>query len=441
MGVRRSRRGRFGGITGVRRSPRGCFGGKMGVGEQIFLEGRFARGEKCVYNEVMEFTTFPYTVAEYFAGIGLVRMGLEPSGWEVTFANDISPKKHEMYEMFFPHAGHYKVEDIFQLDPAEIPLTTLATCSFPCIDLSLAGNMNGLVNGNHSSAFWGFVNILKAQGNDSPPLILVENVPGWLYSNGGKDFRITVQALNQLGYVCDVFVLDALRFTPQSRLRVFLVGAKFPKAKRAVEDILERPKALLSEPLRKSILANQDLSWFYNELPFPPPLKVAGLAKIIEPLNDTDKRWWVEEEVNRHLEMMKESHHARVTQLVKAHQISYRTFFRRRREGQQRAEVRDDDLSGCLRTAVGGSGKQFLIEMGKGKIRMRAMTPREYARLQGVPNNYPITINGVQALTGFGDAVCVPVISWIAENVLNPLTTQLIEPERVGVFNEPIYLG
>jgi len=49
------------------------------------------------------------------------------------------------------------------------------------------------------------------------------------------------------------------------------------------------------------------------------------------------------------------------------------------------------------------------------------MTPREYARLQGVPDKYPIKINGVQALTGFGDAVCVPVISWIARNVLNPL--------------------
>jgi DNA (cytosine-5)-methyltransferase 1 len=52
------------------------------------------------------------------------------------------------------------------------------------------------------------------------------------------------------------------------------------------------------------------------------------------------------------------------------------------------------------------------------------MTPREYARLQGVPDEYPITTNGVQALTGFGDAVCVPAISWIAENILNPLAEQ-----------------
>jgi len=138
-------------------------------------------------------------------------------------------------------------------------------------------------------------------------------------------------------------------------------------------------------------------------------------------MSDQDSRWWPDDEVKRHLNMMKKSHRERVEQLVPGEQFSYRTFFRRRREGQQRAEVRNDDLSGCLRTAVGGSGKQFLIRAGRGSIKMRVMTPREYARLQGVPDEYPITASGVQALTGFGDAVCVPVISWIARHVLNLL--------------------
>ena len=362
------------------------------------------------------------TIAEYFAGIGLVRMGLQPHGWQVVFANDISDKKYEMYRAFFPGAGgHYLVNDIFKVDSAHVPPSTLATCSFPCIDLSLAGNMNGMINGDHSSAFWGFVKILKAQGESAPPLILVENVPGWLYSNKGKDFRVTVQALNKLGYACDVFILDALRFTPQSRLRVFLVGTRFPVTHTTAELILTRPKSLLSDQLKKSITANKDLRWFYNEIPEPPPLNSDGLSRIIERMSDSDSRWWSEEETSRHLAMMNESHRERVAQIAQGKQISYRTFFRRRREEQQRAEVRDDDLSGCLRTAVGGSGKQFLIRAGKGCIKMRAMTPREYARLQGVPDEYPITINGVQALTGFGDAVCVPAISWIAKHILNPL--------------------
>ncbi len=370
----------------------------------------------------MEYPVSSFTVAEYFAGIGLVRMGLQPYGWQVVFANDISEKKYEMYRTFFPDAdGHYIIGDVFDVDPFDVPPATLATCSFPCIDLSLAGNMNGMIDGNHSSAFWGFTRILKSQGESAPPFVLVENVPGWLYSNKGMDFRITVQSLNELGYTCDVFVLNALRFTPQSRLRVFLVGTKLPVGNTTPELILTRPKSLLSDRLKKSIIANRDLRWFYNEIPTPPPLKSAGLSEIIEPMSDQDSRWWPDDEVKRHLNMMKKSHRERVEQLVPGEQFSYRTFFRRRREGQQRAEVRNDDLSGCLRTAVGGSGKQFLIRAGRGSIKMRVMTPREYARLQGVPDEYPITASGVQALTGFGDAVCVPVISWIARHVLNLL--------------------
>lgn len=362
------------------------------------------------------------TVAEYFAGIGLVRMGLQPFGWQIVFANDISRKKQEMYRDFFPDAvDHYAVEDVFDVDPLKVPSAILATCSFPCVDLSLAGNMNGIVEGSHSSAFWGFVNILKIQGDSAPPLILLENVPGWLYSNKGLDFRITVEALNELGYACDVFVLDALRFTAQSRSRVFLVGTKFPVKYSTAELILTRPKSLLSDRLRKSIVANKDLHWFYNHLPVPPPLRSTGLTEIVEQMNELDNRWWSDDEVNRHLEMMNSDHLARVKRLEQGNQFSYRTFFRRRRSGYQRAEVRNDDLSGCLRTAVGGSGKQFLVRAGQDSVRMRAMTPREYARLQGVPDTFPIFINGVQALTGFGDAVCVPVISWIAEHVLNPL--------------------
>jgi len=386
----------------------------------------------------MEFATTQLTVSEYFAGIGLVRMGLQPFGWKVVFANDFSLKKFEMYQDFFPDAKeHYKIDDIFKLNPAEIPTTTLATCSFPCVDLSLAGNMNGIIKGNHSSAFWGFINILKAQGDSAPPLVMVENVPGWLHSNNGKDFRVTVQALNELGYSCDVFVLDALRFTPQSRLRVFLIGSKIDVSSQTSSDlILKRPKSLLSDQLRRSIDSNKDLLWFYNELPEPPPVNNAGLSKIIEKLSDSNERWWSQDETDRHLEMMKDTHRERVEKLKTAKELTYRTFFRRRREGMQRAEVRDDDLSGCLRTAVGGSGKQFLIEMGAGHLKMRAMTPREYARLQGVPDSYNISRNGVQALTGFGDAVCVPAISWIAKNVLNPLAERLLLHPAEFLLNE-----
>jgi DNA (cytosine-5)-methyltransferase 1 len=366
------------------------------------------------------------TAVEYFAGIGLVRMGIEAAGWRVLFANDFAKSKFEMYEGFYPDARyHYVVEDIYNLDIFAIPTSTLATCSFPCIDLSLAGNRSG-IHGQHSSAFWGFTAILEAQGDSAPPLLLLENVPGWLTSNDGNDFRITVESLNRLGYACDVLNLDALRFTPQSRTRIFLIATKFDVDAGSILDMLHRPKSLASDRLKQTVLNNQDLNWFFNPLPEPPVLRQHGLAEIVEKLDPSDERWWTDEEVQRHLDMMDTPHRARITALVDQPNYAYRTFFRRRRKGFQRAEVRNDDVAGCLRTVGGGSGKQFLIQVGQGAVRMRAMTPREYARLQGVPDEYRIKGTTVQALTGFGDAVCVPAITWIAENLLTPLARRFI---------------
>ena len=95
------------------------------------------------------------TFAEFFAGIGLMRLGLEREGWKIAFANDICQEKYEMYAAHFEDADdHFIVEDINKLDAAEVPTVTLATVSFPCNDLSLAGARAGL-KGKQSSAFYG----------------------------------------------------------------------------------------------------------------------------------------------------------------------------------------------------------------------------------------------------------------------------------------------
>ena len=150
-------------------------------------------------------------------------MGLEAAGWRVVYANDWNAKRAQIYRGFFHES--YRVEDIFSVSLEDIPQVMLATCSFPCVDLSLAGKGEGL-NGNHSGAFWGFHDILKKQGKNSPPIVLLENVAGWLYANEGRDFHTTAKSLNALGYACDVFALNARSFVPQSRPRIFMVGVK-----------------------------------------------------------------------------------------------------------------------------------------------------------------------------------------------------------------------
>jgi DNA (cytosine-5)-methyltransferase 1 len=87
-------------------------------------------------------------------------------------------------------------------------------------------------------------------------------------------------------------------------------------------------------------------------------------------------------------------------------------------------ELRTDGIAGCLRTPRGGSGRQILFCAGGGSYRVRLLTLRECARLMGA-DDYKINVPLNQALFGFGDAVCVPAIQWIAENYLNPVLEQM----------------
>jgi DNA (cytosine-5)-methyltransferase 1 len=80
------------------------------------------------------------TFAEFFAGVGLMRMGLARRGWKIAFANDLCQDKYEMYAAHFEDVDdQFVVEDIHELNANEIPTITIATASFPCNDLSLAG--------------------------------------------------------------------------------------------------------------------------------------------------------------------------------------------------------------------------------------------------------------------------------------------------------------
>ncbi len=125
----------------------------------------------------------PKTFAEFFAGIGLMRLGLEQEGWRVAFANDIDRDKYEMYSAHFGEEDSlFRVEDVHKLDPEAVPSVTLATASFPCNDLSLAGMREGL-GGEQSSAYWGFVRILDEMGDRRPRIVLLGNVAGSLTSH------------------------------------------------------------------------------------------------------------------------------------------------------------------------------------------------------------------------------------------------------------------
>ncbi len=102
--------------------------------------------------------------------------------------------------------------------------------------------------------------------------------------------------------------------------------------------------------------------------------------------------------------------------------------FRRVRAGGQRAEVRFDGVAGCLRTPGGGSSRQALIVTEGGEAHGRLISPREAARLMGLPETYVLPTSANAALHVVGDGVALPVVRWLARTVLEPLLLRRDKP-------------
>jgi DNA (cytosine-5)-methyltransferase 1 len=361
------------------------------------------------------------TAGEFFAGIGLARKGLEAAGFNVVWSNDIDPGKKDMYVRHFGASDTHQfvLGDIAAIHGDGLPTTlSLAWASFPCVDLSLAGWRRGL-HGNESGTFWQFTRILnEIPADHRPPVIVLENVGGLANSRNGEDIKAATRAINELGYSVDILMLDARRFVPQSRPRLFIVGARDPGF---MEEELFLTEDELRPPSLNKVFEDAELRTHRRRLPSAPTLMSSGLSLIVERLDASDPRWWDEARTKAFVESLSSRQHARMEDLKRHDGLSCRTAYRRTRNGKAVWEIRPDDVSGCLRTARGGSSKQALVEMGHDTLHVRWMTALEYARLMGAGDYQLDGIRRNQAIFGFGDAVCVPAVAWLGHNYLGPL--------------------
>lgn len=364
---------------------------------------------------------------EFFAGGGMARAGLGPA-WKCLFANDFDAKKGQTYAENWGKTG-LLVADIKSIGPEDLPgRADLVWGSFPCQDLSLAGGGAGL-RGDRSGTFWPFIEVVRSLKQDgrAPAVVAVENVVGTLTSHGGRDFQAIIGAFVDLGYRPGAFVVDAAMFVPQSRPRFFVV---------AVRDDLD-PVGAADGPslpwhtpaLRRAFCGLPDAHaarWVWWNMPTPPKREMR-FADVIED-RPTSVKWHTASETRALLSMMSEVNLAKVHTAQASGVRMVGGVYKRTRWQQgvkvQRAEVRFDDVAGCLRTPAGGSSRQSIIVVEGDKIRSRLISSRETARLMGLPDSYKLPAGYNEAYHLTGDGVAVPVVRYIANHIIEPVLSQ-----------------
>jgi DNA (cytosine-5)-methyltransferase 1 len=154
-----------------------------------------------------------------------------------------------------------------------------------------------------------------------------------------------------------------------------------------------------------------------------PPARNQDLAALLEPDDAVD--WHDEAATAKIVGQLAPAHQAKLMAASAAGERRVGAVFRRMRVEKgvrrQRAEVRFDGVAGCLRTPGGGSSRQMLLVVDGSRVRSRTLSPREGARLMGLPDSYRLPATQTAALHLIGDGVAVPVVRHLAEQLLEPL--------------------
>lgn len=360
------------------------------------------------------------TFYEFFAGGGMAAIGLGPA-WRCTFANDIDPLKAASYRLNHPGAPLCEA-DIASLSADELPgRADLAWASFPCQDLSLAGNGRGL-DGSRSGTIWAFHRLIAdlAAADRAPRIVVMENVCGLMTSNGGRDLCVLGDAMARAGYQFGFVALDAAHFLPHSRPRLFLIAVRAPIPAHIIP-ALAAPRTRSEGRAAERLKHHLGSSYLDVRLP-PPPARNMELRDIIDWTAPVDAAARTREL----LALMAPRHRTAVDAALAQGERTVGALYRRTRtdaEGRrvQRAEVRLDGLAGCLRTPAGGSSRQTLLLIEDRAVRSRLMTARDAAALMGLPATYALPKRYNDAYRLCGDGVAVPVVRFIAETLIEPI--------------------
>lgn len=365
---------------------------------------------------------------EFFAGGGMARSGLGKR-WTCLFANDFDAKKGMTYQRNWGAGRELHIGDVKKVTTDQLPdEADLVWGSFPCQDLSLAGAGAGL-KGERSGTFYPFWDVVKAliaEGR-GPKIVALENVCGALTSHEGRDFEAICKTFADAGYRYGALVINASLFLPQSRPRLFVIGVR---ADVAIDSTLVSHGPIA--PFHTAALqrafdgvdadALEKMVWW--NIPTP-ARRTKTFADLIEE-NPTSVAWHTAAETEQLLNMMSPINRDKVNAAKRARRRMVGGVYKRTRLDEhgrkvQRAEVRFDEIAGCLRTPAGGSSRQVIVVIDGDNVRSRLISARETARLMGLDDDYKLPKNYNEAYHLTGDGVAVDVVRHLAEHIFEPL--------------------
>jgi len=322
-------------------------------------------------------TTFKFI--DLFAGIGGFRIALQSLGGNCVFSSEIDKYARQSYEANFGDAAN---GDIREIDEKDVPDHDILCAGFPCQTFSIAGKRLGFED-TRGTLFFEIARIIREK---KPRAFFLENVKGLVNHNGGRTLSVILDVLrNDLGYfVPDPQIMNAKNFgVPQNRERIFIVG--FSKETGISE--FDYPK-----PLKKSVC-------------------FADIKEQIVP----SAKYFLSTQYWSSLQAHKLRHK------LKGNGFGYEII---------------PDTGTANAVVVGGMGRERNLVRDdrledftplthiKGEVNregLRKMTPREWARLQGFPDEFKIVVSDVQAYKQFGNSVAVPAIKATAAVIVKNL--------------------
>ena len=324
-----------------------------------------------------------YKSIDLFAGIGGIRMGFDQAfGKEIetVFVSEWDEFAQRTYTENYGDTPAI-AGDITQIEEKDIPQFDICLAGFPCQAFSLAGQRKGFdddYKGNCRGTL--FLDVARICEHHKPKVIFCENVKGLTIHDKGRTFKIICKTFEDLGYDVYSKVLNSKYFgVPQNRERIYIVA--FRKDLGVKEFIF--PDATDTTKTIRDILEEK-----------PVPAKYYLSTQYWQTLLDHKAR------------------HA-----SKGNGFGY--------------EIRDlDGIAGAI--VCGGMGRERNLIIDKrqtdltptthikgevNQLGIRKMTPREWARLQGFPDTFKLSLADTHLYKQFGNSVSVPVIRAIAEKI------------------------